>query len=353
MEKVLLGVGAISFIGYLIWLIVCVKNWDSKIPPIVGMILSLVMILGGFSVRTDYIPILQSNQSSAQSKWNFPKIFNGNSKYVPPDNIDLAYIGVGAYYSGNTGNAGGCVPVIQNDSNKVIKNITIKYAEFDRNGYFCGESVSTATYSAINLLPGESKNLYECESYGINAGTIYIEGIISNIEFMDGSVWESDAVERWSQQMEQGLDLSNRESPILNMKQLADKAITNDFMTISLDCFSEDYGDYTKVSFNADVKDIGELAITSFTFTMLCYDSRGLPVNTKQGILSANSISYTFSESNIYSLAHGEGIFSFGLDEEIKSVTPLISEISFSNGDVWKNQYAPYWELYYGDVIGK
>ena len=30
-------IGAAGFIGYLIWLVVRVRNWDSKIPPVIGM----------------------------------------------------------------------------------------------------------------------------------------------------------------------------------------------------------------------------------------------------------------------------------------------------------------------------
>lgn len=42
-------VGAAGFIGYLIWLVVCIRNWDSKIPPVIGMILSMVMLFGGLA----------------------------------------------------------------------------------------------------------------------------------------------------------------------------------------------------------------------------------------------------------------------------------------------------------------
>lgn len=54
MRTVLLAVGVASFIGYLIWLIVCIKNWDSKIPPIVGMVLSFIMVLSGLSMIPGY-----------------------------------------------------------------------------------------------------------------------------------------------------------------------------------------------------------------------------------------------------------------------------------------------------------
>lgn len=49
MGMVLTIVGAASFVGYLIWLIVRIVQWDSKIPPIIGMLLSVVMVFGGLS----------------------------------------------------------------------------------------------------------------------------------------------------------------------------------------------------------------------------------------------------------------------------------------------------------------
>lgn len=73
MEKVLLGVGAVSFIGYLIWLIVSIRNWDSKIPSIIGMLLSVVMILGGLSSSYNLEKILSWN-------WKVPQIFLKSSQ---------------------------------------------------------------------------------------------------------------------------------------------------------------------------------------------------------------------------------------------------------------------------------
>lgn len=58
MNTILVGVGALAFIGYLIWLIVRSINWDSKIPPIIGMLLSVVMILGGLNTSGSDMPDL-------------------------------------------------------------------------------------------------------------------------------------------------------------------------------------------------------------------------------------------------------------------------------------------------------
>ena len=49
MGMVLAVVGGASFLGYLVWLIISAIRWDSKIPPVIGMLLSAVMIVGGLS----------------------------------------------------------------------------------------------------------------------------------------------------------------------------------------------------------------------------------------------------------------------------------------------------------------
>lgn len=44
---ILVGVGIIAFIGYFIWLVVRAINWDSKVPPVIGMLLCVVMVVCG------------------------------------------------------------------------------------------------------------------------------------------------------------------------------------------------------------------------------------------------------------------------------------------------------------------
>ena len=62
METILAGVGVVSFIGYLIWLIVRSIQWESKIPPIIGMLLSVIMFVGGVSM----MPGIISNETDGE-----------------------------------------------------------------------------------------------------------------------------------------------------------------------------------------------------------------------------------------------------------------------------------------------
>ena len=61
-------VGAAGFIGYLIWLVVCIRNWDSKIPPAIGMLLSVVMLSGGLIWVAETEPAMERKPSSESSE---------------------------------------------------------------------------------------------------------------------------------------------------------------------------------------------------------------------------------------------------------------------------------------------
>ena len=61
-------VGAAGFIGCIIWLIVCIRNWDSKIPPIVGALLCLVMAAGGLMWRAETEPPREPKPAGERSE---------------------------------------------------------------------------------------------------------------------------------------------------------------------------------------------------------------------------------------------------------------------------------------------
>lgn len=61
-------IGAVGFIGYLIWLVVCIRNWDSKIPPVIGMILSMVMLSGGLMWVAETEPPTERKTSTERSE---------------------------------------------------------------------------------------------------------------------------------------------------------------------------------------------------------------------------------------------------------------------------------------------
>lgn len=61
-------VGAAGFIGCIIWLIVCIRNWDSKIPPVIGMLLSMVMLSGGLMWVAETEPPTERKPGSESSE---------------------------------------------------------------------------------------------------------------------------------------------------------------------------------------------------------------------------------------------------------------------------------------------
>lgn len=85
---ILVIVGAIAFIGYLVWLIVRSLNWDSKIPPIIGMLLCANMIVGGLSTMggTENLisPDAESKSQESKGQENQNTI-GGTQKETHPD----------------------------------------------------------------------------------------------------------------------------------------------------------------------------------------------------------------------------------------------------------------------------
>jgi len=73
MEIVLAIVGIASFVGYLIWLIVRIVQYDSKIPPIIGMFLSLVMLFGGIYSMQWFQDIIPSKTTTTPKTVDSPK----------------------------------------------------------------------------------------------------------------------------------------------------------------------------------------------------------------------------------------------------------------------------------------
>ncbi len=68
MGELLTLVGAAGFIGYLIWLVVCIRNWDSKIPPVIGMLLSVVILSGGLMWVAETEPAMERKPYSESSE---------------------------------------------------------------------------------------------------------------------------------------------------------------------------------------------------------------------------------------------------------------------------------------------
>lgn len=64
MGALLTLIGAAGLIGYLIWLVVRIRNWDSKVPPVIGMLLSVVMLSGGLMWAAETEPPGERNPAS-------------------------------------------------------------------------------------------------------------------------------------------------------------------------------------------------------------------------------------------------------------------------------------------------
>lgn len=266
--------------------------------------------------------------------------------YTPPEDIEITYSGLLVYYNNRFKTV---AHLVENNSDKVIKNISVEVAEFDKNGYFL-ESHSIS-YDSINLVSNENKIL---SLYGAkNENTVYLESAISALDFMDGSSWEAESIQSWLGELKNGIDIAQKKSEFQSMKAWADTAESNDYMSISVS-----YADHDNIStsldFSAKIKDIGNNAIESFELIILCYDNNGYPIKLDEPNFALNSTHCEVNGNHGMSGGKGTGQFKILTQNQFASqVKSVLSKIEFANGEIWINRYAPYWELYHGDVFGK
>lgn len=94
MGALLTLMGAVSFVGYLIWLVVRVRNWDSKIPPVIGMFLGLVMLLGGLAWMQEADRPGENGSKGVSAEQDAPK----EETDATPDGADSSDDSQGTWY---------------------------------------------------------------------------------------------------------------------------------------------------------------------------------------------------------------------------------------------------------------
>lgn len=163
MNEVLLGVGAIGFIGYLIWLIVRIKNWDSKIPPIIGMLMCLVMIAGGIST----MPGVDLDISSRTGGSTSAKGTDSQDSQPEADVSQQTGPGYEVTYQNArtwTDSIGSVwVQVIVEISNTGSENLYLGSSAYDledAGGALISSKTMVSTYPSV-LAPGEKGYMYE------------------------------------------------------------------------------------------------------------------------------------------------------------------------------------------------
>lgn len=187
MSLVLLIVGIASFIGYLIWLIVRIVQWDSKIPPIVGMLLSVVMVLGGLSSMRSFENILPSktidspiaedpSKTDAASKSDFLTEAEIKEMYSNPSKFKNRSVElIGKVFSTPEYDSGAVYFQMWADPENSELNTIVKYedAQIDLNdgdyikmaGIVRGEYEGENAFGAQILAPQIEANTLEVVSY--------------------------------------------------------------------------------------------------------------------------------------------------------------------------------------------
>lgn len=278
----------------------------------------------------------------------------GGGTYTEPTEVELRYVGL---LNGSIG------PFIHNTGEKTIKDITFVIRAYDKNGTpidtiaYHSKPYTECLYESINLISGEYWNpppeRYSTLHTQNDEAIAYVEGAISAVKFTDGSTWECESIDAWVKQADEDFSVEERKNEISQMKDLADKAFENPYMTVSTVVDGKDGS--MDLAYRITSKDIGDLVIKDFTLKTLFWDKNGYSVDFSYGELAENCVEDILEDANLKANGRGtinKNIFT-GQYSDIKTAMSIVSKIEFRNGDTWTNPYELYWQLYYGEIEGK
>lgn len=281
----------------------------------------------------------------------------GSSTYTPPEGVELLYVSPVHHVI-----AGGIRPVFHNSGDKAVKNITLAVRAYDRNGLpmdnYHNDAYTEFPYNSINLIPGAYSGFDENNTHVIKTKTdekdiVYVEGAISAIEYTDGSVWESDALDAWLKQTDETFSVEGRKAEIAQMEEFANAAKETPYITLSTKVKKDD--PWRIFEHDVRVKDSGESIIESFTIYNLLFDKNGYPVYVDYygHEIAENCYINELSDINLKPGDFGTATVEGPIHFEFDSAMSVVAEIEFKNGDTWTNPYLLHWQLYYGEVPGK
>ena len=273
-----------------------------------------------------------------------------NKTYTPPDDVEVV-----AVIARDSYNNPMAIPVIYNAGSKTIKDVTIAVAAYDNKGNLMDVSNTyderkyfQSTYDTINLHPDEFIEL---------AGIIpqiregrYFEGIICEVEYIDGSIWETNAVDAWFNQLPKTFDVEKQKEKINSYADFAKAAEEEGYLMLNdIRLIRSHNINSLEHIISLKVKDIGNKRIDSFELCLHYYDKDGYPVSIGGFGIATNSQRIFEYGNNATSNQVGTLTLGMGYGAQtnaIKDAKGIVTKIEFVDGDVWTNPYTAIWELY-------
>lgn len=230
--------------------------------------------------------------------------------------------------------------VAENVGEQAILNFKIAYINFDKNGFTTTNDYKTGKAETVNLMPGE-KNIFSW--YGATGD--YALSAITNVDYADGSTWETTVaqLDSWAKTARTNFSMDDYKESIILMKETGVLAETNDYVTLADFYIKHDNRFSAKHDFHFSVTNTSEQGITRLNVFVLEFDENGFPVNVNpydtyciNGHMTGGNINLAAGQTGSYS----DDLFLSPTTDQIKAA---ITHIEFQDGTEWDNPYIFEW----------
>lgn len=241
---------------------------------------------------------------------------------------------------------GGCARVIvHNNTDTPIAAYDLEIMHFDENGQPIGEN-GKYTISGIRL-PGRID--YGIDKYvGGSEGGKYIKAVVKKVLYSDGTAWENEDAALELAMGKSSFNIDEFEKSITKNEANVKKAAQNAFLFIN----DMTMTNADEISGRRDLKlvltNTSQKTIKSVKVAVAEFDRDNKGVDVSPQIYIGKNI--RLAVCNGMELAKGESrSFSSSafLEKDCYRINAVVTEITFADGNVWKNPYALDWLMWF------
>lgn len=231
----------------------------------------------------------------------------------------------------------------QNLSDTTIKTIKISTLHFDKNGYQVIDRIKTYTIENINLIADDiSVNKFY---YHYDDGK-YIQSIVKEIEYMNGSEYKAKNIELWESETLAEFNEVAHKNRIREYGTLAGMAEINPYISFSS---SKVYRNYVaqKDDLNFYITNLSNKTIVQIDFSVLEYDINNYPISVNPyEKYYFNNTGATFNNMSILPNQSHEGYFPLFFQPDCENYKVVVDKIIFTDGSTWRNENLLFWILF-------
>ena len=243
--------------------------------------------------------------------------------------------------------------MVQNTGKQVISDFTIVYVGYDSNGMlvksdYGKEDYSEGTFTSVNLLPGQVFWSWDSgRSLWVDSSVKYLDAAISTATYANGREWRATGLSKWAKDVAKKFSVESYARTVEHMRSAASKAESaSDLEIIS----SEKYNDNrfsNKDDLKLQIKNTGQNTIKDVKFIILQYDANGYGIGDGYGSHCVrNADTLRFTDANLPAGSSSTVEWNLLFEPQCRDYKLLVFTVEYTDGTIWKNEYAMQWMLY-------